>query len=238
MKTDTSVHRRTWDQIPWILNGTLPEAELRLAAQHLQSCSDCREELEFQRHVAQSLSAGEPADMDPQGSWERLRARIEADSEAGSEALLAAPLNVLSPAQQPAHQPTHQPTHQRWMGWLVAAMVVQAVGLGLLGNALWSRQAGPAVATPAVYRTLSAAAESAVAVAPTIRVVFAADLNVGQMQTLLNRSGLQVLSGPSSAGVWSLGPGDDSNHTATQAALQQLRGNPAVHFAEAVGGSP
>ena len=232
MTVDTSIHRRTWDQIPWIVNGTLPQTELQAALQHLQTCGDCREELDFQRHIAQSLNASEPADVDPRRSWQKLRVRIEAEAPAAGEAP-EAQATVGGVAQVAAAQTTHP----RWIGWLVAAMVVQVIGLGVLGSALWSRQAAPPPGSPAVYRTLSAA-EPAMPVAPTIRVVFAADMSIGQMQGLLSQAGLQVLSGPSSAGVWSLGPGGDSNRMATQAALQQLRGNPHVHFAEAVGGSP
>jgi hypothetical protein len=188
MTIDTSIHRRIWDQIPWILNGTLPEEELQAAALHLQTCSDCREELEFQRHIAQSLGGSELTDVDPQRSWQQLRARIEADTP------LAAPLR---PAGVPTIVPAStgvQAAHPRWMGWLVAATVVQAVGLGVLGTALWSRQATTPATTPAVYRTLSASAP-ATAPAATIRVVFADDLNIARMQALLNQAGLQVLSG-------------------------------------------
>ena len=231
MTADALIHRKTWDQIPWIVNGTLPEPEMQTAAQHLQGCGDCREELEFQRRIALSLGGGELAGVDPQRGWQVLHARIEA------AAAPAAPVVMPLQAASGVHLTTALPAaHPRWTGWLVAAMVVQSIGLGVLGTALWSRSGGLA-GQPAVYRTLSAA-EPLLAAAPTIRVVFAGDVSIGRMQALLNQAGLQVLSGPSTAGVWSLGPAGDSSQAVTQAALQQLRGSPDVHFAEAVGGSP
>jgi hypothetical protein len=226
MTTDTSIHRRTWDQIPWIVNGTLPEGELPAASQHLQGCSDCRDELAFQQHIAESLVSRSPADVDPQQAWQQLRARIEAPGSADDSDATGTTRGTRRMAA----------VHSHWSGWLVAAVVVQAVGLGILGSTLWSRQvASPAIST-APYRTLSAA-EPAGMSAATIRVVFAGDMTIGRMQQLLDQAGLQVISGPSSAGVWSLGPTGDSSRVATQSALRQLRANGDVHFAEAVGGS-
>jgi hypothetical protein len=63
-------------------------------------------------------------------------------------------------------------------------------------------------------------------------------MNVGDMQALLMAAGLQVQSGPSSAGVWSLEPARDSNRSATQSALRELRDSPEVRFAEVIGTSP
>jgi len=49
MMNDSLVHRHTWDQIPWMVNGTLPEGERPAVETHLAGCADCRSELEFQR---------------------------------------------------------------------------------------------------------------------------------------------------------------------------------------------
>ncbi|HEX4376662.1 MAG TPA: hypothetical protein VHZ99_05890 [Steroidobacteraceae bacterium] len=235
MTTDTaSIHRRTWDQIPWIVNGTLPESDLPSASQHLQECSDCREELAFQQHIAQSLVGRQPAHVDPQRSWQQLRSRIEASDGTDRQ---DSTVDVAGTVRASVGGAAAAAAHSHWTGWLVAAVVVQAVGLGVLGSNLWSHQiASPASSSGAVYQTLSAA-EPAVLPAATIRVVFAGDMQVGRMQALLDQAGLQVVSGPSSAGVWSLGPTGDSSRMATQSALVQLRANGDVHFAEAVGGS-
>ncbi len=227
MSTDTSIHRRTWDQIPWIVNGTLSEGEVPAASEHLQGCSDCRDELAFQQHIAESLVSRAPADVDPQHAWQQLRARIEAPASADDRETIGTTRDSKRMAGA---------VHSHWSGWLVAAVVVQAVGLGVLGSALWSRQIAAPTSSTGVYKVLSATEPAGMSSA-TIRVVFAGDMTVGRMQQLLDQAGLQVISGPSSAGVWSLGPTGDSSRVATQSALRQLRANGDVHFAEALGGA-
>lgn len=231
MTNDTSMHRHTWDQIPWIVNGTLSQAERRVVDSHLENCADCREELEFQRRLAIAMEKSGTPDVDPRQSWEQLRARID-----------AAPVAVAPPPQK-AHGPGPATGKRRargmsgeWIPWLVAAMVVQAIGLGVLGTVLWSRPSAQLASGTSTYRTLSAAEPAARNA--TIRVVFDDDMTMGRMKTLLLAAGMQVQSGPTSAGVWSLEPIRDSSRSATQDALRELRDSPGVRFAEAIGGSP
>jgi hypothetical protein len=117
--------------------------------------------------------------------------------------------------------------------------VVQAIGLGALGTAWWSRATAPESApasTATVYRTLSA--PEAMVQAATIRVVFAPEVTVAQVQATLAAARLQVRAGPSDVGVWTLGPAEDSNRAATEAALSELRARSEVRFAEALAGAP
>jgi hypothetical protein len=219
MMNDSTVHRHTWDQIPWMVNGSLPESARLSVQTHLENCADCREELEFQRRLAAAIESGSSVcESDSQDSWQRLRARIDAAGRSG----------------RPRHgQRRGRGLSGEWIPWLVAAMVVQAIGLGALATVLWSK---PAASSGAVYRTLSAPTASQGNA--TIRVVFAPDVSVGTMQAVLAAAGLQIQSGPSSAGVWSVEPVRDSNRSATQVALRELRDSPQVRFAEVIGGSP
>jgi anti-sigma factor RsiW len=223
VRNDTSIHRQAWDQIPWLINGTLPESERPAIDAHLESCADCREELEFQRRLVAALDARTSVQGDPQMSWPQLRARIDA---------AGLPLRTTRNSGRRGYGAS-----RAWIPWLVAAMVVQAIGLGVLGTVLWAKPGTSMTAMGGGYRTLSAS--EPVSGAATIRVVFAPELSVGRMQALLAAAGLQVQSGPSSAGVWSLEPLHDLNRSAaTQAALRELRSSAEVRFAEAIGGSP
>jgi anti-sigma factor RsiW len=216
---DTTVHRQTWDQIPWIVNGTLPESARLSVQAHLENCPDCREELEFQQRLAAAIESGSSiSESDSQQSWQVLRARIDSAGRSGR------------PRQG---QRRTRGLSGEWIPWLVAAMVVQAIGLGALGSVLWSK---PSASSGSVYRTLSA--PTSPPGNATIRVVFAPDMSVGNLQAVLAAAGLQVQSGPSSAGVWSLEPAHDSDRSATQVALRELRDSPQVRFAEVIGGSP
>jgi hypothetical protein len=221
MMNDTSVHRHTWDQIPWVVNGTVPDTEREALEAHLAGCADCRAELEFQRRIAASLEAGSVCELDSQQSWQQLRARIDATGR--------------SERTRHGQRRSRGALSGKWVPWLVAAMVVQAIGLGALGTVLWSKPGAP-IAAGTSYRTLSA--QEPAPRSATLRVVFAPDMNVGDMQALLMAAGLQVQSGPSSAGVWSLEPARDSNRSATQSALRELRDSPEVRFAEVIGTSP
>jgi Putative zinc-finger len=230
MMNDASIHRQTWDQIPWVVNGSISEAERAAVEAHLESCADCREELEFQRRLAISMASSNSPDIDPQASWQQLRARIDAAGRPSGRAVARsekAARHVLRHARRPSGP---------WVPWLVAAMVVQSIGLGVMGTALWSHPSALIGSSTGVYRTLSTSEPASGAA--TIRVVFASDMTVAKMQTLLAASELQVRSGPSSAGVWSLEPARESNRTATAFALRQLRASAEVRFAESIGGSP
>jgi len=222
MKSDSPMHRHAWDQIPWIINGSLPEAERLAVEAHLQDCADCRQEFEFQRRLAASMEKVETDEIDSQQAWQRLRSRIDAAGRSeNSERLTRTGSRSIS---------------GEWIPWLVAAMVVQAIGLGVLGTVIWSKPAATVAASGAAYRTLSA--PEAATAAATIRAVFSSEMSVGRMEELLAAAGLQVQSGPSSAGVWSLQPARDSNRSATQGALRELRSSPEVRFAEAIGETP
>lgn len=225
MNDTSSAHRQAWDLIPWIVNGSAPETE-RLAVQaHLDACADCRQELEFQRQLQAAMAVQSTAELDMRDSWQRLRSRL--DTAARPDAAV------------PSGQRRARGIGKAWTPWLVAAMVVQAIGLGALGTAWWSRPT-PLASMPAgaasPYRTLSAPA--AAIQAATIRVVFAPDVTVGQVQSMLTAARLQVRAGPSEVGVWTLGPAGDSNQAATEAALRALRAQSEVRFAEAVAGAP
>jgi hypothetical protein len=219
-------HRQVWDLIPWVVNGTASDSESVSVEQHLQGCADCREELEFQRQLQRAVAGGRAMQSDAHSAWSRLRQRLEASGAADL-------MTRLRPRRPRAME-------RPWMAWVMAAMLIQGVGLGVLGTALWSRTpAVPAAAPPASYHTLSAAAAAAAAVPqPTVRVVFAPTTTVEEMRSLLAGAGLQVVSGPSDADVWSLGPASGSTSVASDEAVRALRASANVRFAEPIGGSP
>jgi hypothetical protein len=225
MNDTSSAHRQTWDLIPWIVNGSAPESE-RLAVQaHLEGCADCRQELEFQRQLQAAMTVQSTPEIDIRDSWQRLRSRLDA--------------SVRPEVAARSGQRRARTVGKAWMPWLVAAMVVQAIGLGALGAAWWSRPMASAsmpAGAASAYRTLSA--PEAGVPAATIRVVFAPDVSVAQLQAVLAAARLQVRAGPSEVGVWTLGPAGDSSRAATEAVLRELRAQSEVRFAEAVAGAP
>ena len=143
MNDISSVHRQAWDLIPWIVNGSAPETE-RLAVQaHLEACADCRQELDFQRQLQAAMAVQSTAELDMRDSWQRLRSRL--DTAAQPDA-----------AVRSGHRRARG-IGKAWTPWLVAAMVVQAISLGALGTAWWSRPM-PLAAEPDPQHSRCAAA--------------------------------------------------------------------------------
>jgi hypothetical protein len=112
--------------------------------------------------------------------------------------------------------------------WLVAAVVVEGIGLVALGAMTWNGSA--ALSASADYRTLSTPA--AQLAGGQIRAVFASELSLGNLQALLSGSRLSVIGGPTEAGVFTLALDDETG--SVDAALAGLRRNPAVRFAEPI----
>ncbi len=224
-EASSSQHRQAWDLIPWIANGTASESEQRSVDEHLHDCADCREELEFQRRLQRAMARDSAPEADATAGWARLRERLDADE-------VPSVLAQLAPRRLRRAERT-------WMPWVVAVMLLQGVGLGVLGTALWSRtSANPTMATAAVgaYRTLSAPQPPLPPA--TVRAVFAPTMTLAELHAALAGAHLQIVFGPSDADVWSLGPAGDSTRAATEAALRALRTSSNVRFAEPIGGAP
>jgi anti-sigma factor RsiW len=202
-------HRQAWDLIPWVVNGRASPEQRAVVEQHLADCGDCREEYAFQQRLAGAMrSAPEPAG-NAQAALQDLWRRIDGDEQ--------------------APRPARRVAGGGFARGLLAAVIVEAVGLAVLSGALWTRTQAAAVAP--VYHTLSAPQEAAPRA--SIRAVLAPSLTLGQLQTLLAQSQLQIVGGPSDAGVYSLAPLSTAAADGG-AALARLRADPGVRFAEPV----
>jgi hypothetical protein len=110
------------------------------------------------------------------------------------------------------------------MKWLVAAVIVEGIGLAALSAMTWSQGLSPE------YRTLST--QAAPIPGGQIRAVFSPDLELAELQDLLTGSKLSVVGGPTEAGVYTLAL-EDAN-ASVDGALVRLRGNASVRFAEPI----
>lgn len=156
MLKHTSPHRLAWDTIPWIVNGTASAVDRQAAEEHIRGCADCHEELEFQRALQLHMSSRVARERPSPESWQRLRSR----------------LNAAVHGQEAARSAHPGPDRSRWVGWLAAAVVVQAIALGALALAM----SGRSPSNGSSYRTL--ASPEARVPAGTIRVVFAPQMTL------------------------------------------------------------
>jgi anti-sigma factor RsiW len=199
-------HRQAWDLIPWVVNGRASPEQRAVVERHLADCGDCREEYRFQAGLAATMRSAPEPEGDPRAALQGLWQRIDGEAESPTVGRRFAASGFAR--------------------GLLAAVIIEAVGIAALSSALWTRNE-PAGAQPA-YHTLAAPQEAVPRA--SIRAVLAPTLTLGQLQALLAQSQLQIVAGPSEAGVYSLAPlsaGADSN-----ASLARLRADPGVRFAE------
>ena len=212
-----SEHRRAWEAIPWVVNGSATPAQRRLLDAHLAVCDDCRFELARQREL-QSAIASEvpPAVGDIDAGLQRLFARIDRAREGGRAAAADVP-----------ERATPRPAPMSLSLWLAAAVAVEAVALVVLGVGFVARS-DP---TPG-YVTLS---DSAPGRGATIRIVPAPSMRIDDLQRLLQALNLQVVAGPNSVGAYDLAP--QADEPARELQISTLRADPGLRLVEPIDAS-
>ena len=221
--THPSPHRRAWDTLPWLAAGSASADDAAQAWQHLGECSECRAELAFHQQLRVAMQA-QGADAqplpEPGPGFQRLLARLDvAEGAAAADAVRAAP------AAQAAHAPGRGAPSAAapWTRWLVAAVMVQAVGLGAAGLVLLQGH------READYRTLSQ--PTAPVRAASVRLVPAPGMDFAALRSLLDRTRMDVVEASPDGGSLGLAPQDGAPGT-TAAALPVLRADPQVVLAE------
>lgn len=213
MNHDSSSHSQIWELIPWVANGTASAAQCERVHEHLRHCVDCRDEYAQQCRFLAGMQLDTAAPVAAEPGLRRLMQRI--DEVEG----LAAP--------RPA------PRSLRAVPWLAAAVVVQALGLALLGYALVQRPA----AAPADYVTLSQApAPTPAAVA--VRLVAAPEMDLASLRRVLGETGLHIVQSNADNSIFGLAPRDGATLSATtlDATVARLRREPGVLLAEPAAG--
>jgi hypothetical protein len=195
---------RAWEAMPWVLQGCAPPEQDEWLRRHVAVCHSCRTAFEQQSRLRLTLLLPMDSGLDAEVGLRRLLDRLEASERAAL------------PARVPARA-----------GWLqrglLAAVIIQAVGLSIVAAKLWLPDPAPA------YRTLSD--EPVPAPAGTIRVVPDSAMALTDWNALLRVLHLRVVGGPDAAGAYTLAP---MNSAATTAhLLAQLRATRGVRLAEA-----
>jgi hypothetical protein len=203
--------------LPWFVTGRLPVADSERVRSHLEHCAICRADLAGEQSVRAVLRADERVEYAPQAGLAKTLARID---ELARDAPVAEPPARVMPAARVL------PRRFAPAQWLTAAVVVQALGLGVLGAALLNRSA-PDRADPR-YQTLTAPAP--LVGSERIRAVFAPATTLAELESLLGAAHLLVVDGPSPAGAFTLAVAGGSG--AGGEALARLRADHHVLFAE------
>jgi len=198
---------RAWEAMPWVLQDSAPPEQGAWLNQHLAGCEACREEFAQQSRLRLALSLPTDIPLDADAGLKRLMGRIDAE-------------------QAEQAQP-HARTGTWFTRALVAAVLVQALGIGVLGVKLWSEDAVQS------YRTLS---QPTVASMPgAIHVVPDATMKLADWNTLLHSLQLQVVGGPNDVGAYTVVP---AHATGGNDVLQQLRTAHGIRLAEPATAGP
>jgi hypothetical protein len=208
MNQEHDIHRQVWEQIPWLLAAGErgPEAEAVLA--HCAACARCGEELAFQRRLQQAMQLPPSGAVDAEAGLQGLLQRVQGEA-------------VAPPGSRPGRP------GGGWTRWLVAAVLVQSVGLAVM-SALLLR----ADALEPAYQTLSDAPAGQVAV----RLVVDAQMPVAQLQALVQASGLQIVEARAEAGVFGLAPA--GGVAVAPEALERLRAAGGVRLVSLMPAGP
>ncbi|WP_424682817.1 anti-sigma factor family protein [Frateuria sp. YIM B11624] len=197
---------RAWEAMPWVLQGTAAPQDNEWLTQHLAQCEACRAEFEQQSRLRLALSLPADVGLDPNAGLDRLMARLD----------------------QP--EPAEPPQSVRTSPWLsralAAAVLVQALGIGILGAKLWWENPAPA------YRTLSQ--DTAPAVRGAIHVVPDAGMKLADWDALLRGLGLQVVDGPNDVGAYTV----VATRGSAQDTVKRLRATQGIRLAEPVDARP
>ncbi|HEY2737887.1 MAG TPA: zf-HC2 domain-containing protein [Thermoanaerobaculia bacterium] len=186
------LHRRVWDLLPWYANGTLEDGERRTVESHLAACSRCREELSACRGLGELLQqVPEVAPAPHPAHLARILEKIGDHERTAWQSPLESLRNLLTATPRPVR-------------WALAAQLVLVLGLGL-GLSL-HRQPRQLQTAPAAYRTLSdgPAATSSTIPSSRLRLVFAPGTTEQEIRDLLLGIRGQIVSGPSSLGVYTV----------------------------------
>lgn len=199
---------RAWDAMPWVLQESAPQEQRQWLQEHLADCAACRAEFAQQARLRRAVSLPSDVPVDANDGLRRLLSRLDA------------------PDLQELHTPARS---GNWLNRaLVAAVLIQALGLGALGVQVWSTGAN------APYRTLSQS--EAALPHGAIRVVPDASMTLADWNELLHALRLNVVRGPNDVGAYTVAPMDAAPTTSD--ALQQLRVTRGIRLAEPVADPP
>lgn len=199
--------------IPWYVNGTLDAAESQHVQRHLEGCEQCRVSLRLERRIAELVfEHRDTLDCAPQSGWNRLAAQLDGRP---------------SPFREESAPPRlrRRVSGKRLLPALLVLQAAAIAGLGIALVHLLDQRIDNS------YRTLSDGAQTSPVGAPTVRVVFANDTSSEKLRILLEPIGGTIRSGPTANSVYTI----EAQKSGTAAALNWLRTQPEVLFAEPVG---
>lgn len=169
-----SEHDSVQKLLPWFVNGTLEPKEKERVETHLDECTECRDDLAFERTLARDVAS---LHLDADSGWQIVRQRIE------------------SP-RHPALSPARFARRQVPMGWAVAGSLAASLSVAAVMTTL-----KPSPPPDQTFHTLGASLPAADG---QVVVLFRPDTTQDEMRVILAAQGARIADGPTSAGAYIL----------------------------------
>jgi anti-sigma-K factor RskA len=161
--------------LPWLVNGTLDDDEKRHLETALEKSAELRKEKDFLTQLQQSINEQKAPAVPLEFSWQRLKRDINDSQQLSS---------------------TKSPSTMNWRNIAIAASFVLVVQTSII-MLPESQQT--------TYTTLSSdASQPTPKTNPVITVRFNSELQQAALQQFLLENELQIISGPSAAGLYQL----------------------------------
>jgi hypothetical protein len=205
-------HDKAAGLLPWLVNNSLDAVEREAVRDHATSCVICRRELTQLETLQAAIASAEMPDSVSVPDMRRINARIDAslERETAGVALLV--------------------RLREWFDnpWRVAFAAQTALLIAVL--AFW---VSPPISEPE-FTTLTE--PQVLPDGHYVRIVFNPTLDTAAISALLEGTGLNVSSGPSPRGVYTLRFADGTAVADRAAVVTALHGEPGVLFVQPVTG--
>lgn len=211
--------------LPWYVNGTLKLGDTIRVDDHVLHCAECHKELKAQQRIHQAINKPNTVEIAPQPSFNKLWDRITAD-QMGEEVVLD---SGRARHRELAFSPVARMVEWLRLNWMPISLASQTVAVAVLIGMLTLHKGSNSAAAPDAYRTVTSASVETGAI---IHVVFDDATRLGDIKDILLRSNLQVASGPTATGVYSLSPSVKTSEFKASNVIRALRDDPRVRFAD------
>jgi hypothetical protein len=227
-----SDHQEFFQLLPWYVNKTLQDGELKAVEAHLSVCLVCKRELIQLQKLAQAVKKEGCLDSAEQASFTRLKMRLHGQAQPSPQPV---PLDQPQTTVSSNVKPLGSARKQRWassVSVLRHPALAMAAALLLTVTLLLPRHVENEAQLGNNFRTLSDAKPETVMNSNEIRVVFAENVNQVQKDKILERIHGQVIDNPTAQGVYTVRLNSKVAVKRPLDAVELLRKDSNVIFAE------
>lgn len=214
-------HKELSPLLPWYVNKSLHDAELKAVENHISACLTCKRELIQLAKLAHAVRHESALDSTENASFARLKMRLHGQETATStrrQPPVSENVTPINTKNRPAAYNWYRPALAMAAAVLLTVTFIMPISIDIPGSN--------------DFRTLSNGETEKAVKANEIRVVFADNIGMPQKNAILSRINGQIVEAPTAQGVYTvrLESSVDAKHTL--AVIDTLRKDSGVIFAE------